>query len=137
MAVTKDGRKQSKKLKKETTDTTSTKQWCFTGCKNNHKFTKSIVQCHLCQIWDHFKCIDEKESDIIGIWCSKSCRKLPETTMQLCEKIDELNRTVNILLKYANSIKKSTSIIPPSCNCTHVPSLSDDKPECNHRAVPC
>ena len=77
----------------------------------------------------------EKESDISGIWCCKSCRKLPETTMQLCEKIDELNRTVNILLKFANSIKQSTSIIPPSCNCTHVPSLSDDKPECNHRTV--
>ena len=95
MAVVKGGKK-LKKGKKKTTDTTSTKQWCFTGCKNNHKFTKSMVQCHLCQTWCHYKCIDEKESDIIGIWCCKSCRKLPETTMQLCEKIDELNRTVNI-----------------------------------------
>ena len=54
------------------------------------------------QIWVHYKCIDEKESDIIGIWCCKSCRILPETNMQLCEKIDEFNRTVNILLKFAN-----------------------------------
>ena len=134
MAVVKGGKK-LKKGKKKTTDTTSTKQWCFTGCKNNHKFTKSMVQCHLCQTWCHYKCIDEKESDIIGIWCCKSCRKLPETTMQLCEKIDELNRTVNILLKFANSINQSTSNTQSSYSRVHVQNLSDDKPECNHRAV--
>ena len=96
-----------------------------------------MVQCHLCQIWAHFKCIDEKESDIIGIWSYNSCRKLPETTIQLCEKIDELNRTVNILLNFANSINQSTPNTQSTCNCrpTHVLNLSDDKPECHHRAV--
>ena len=94
-----------------------------------------MVQCHLCQTWCHYKCIDEKESDIIGIWCCKSCRKLPETTMQLCEKIDELNRTVNILLKFANSINQSTSNTQSSYSRVHVQNLSDDKPERNHRAV--
>ena len=98
--------------------------------QNSHKYTKSMVQCHLCQIWAHFKCIDDrKESDIIGIWCCKSCRKLPETTMQLCEIIDQLNRTVNILLKFANSINQSTPNTQSSCNCTRVLSLSDDKSE--------
>ena len=134
MAVVKGGKK-LKKGKKKTTDTTSTKQWCFTGCKNNHKFTKSMVQCHLCQTWCHYKCIDEKESDIIRIWCCKSCRKLPETTMQLCEKIDELNRTDNILLKFANSINQSTSNTQSSYSRVHVQNLSDDKPECNHQVV--
>ena len=94
-----------------------------------------MVQCHLCQIWAHFKCIDEKESDIIGIWSCNSCRKLPKTTIQLCEKIDELNCTVNILLEFANSINQSTPNTQSTCNCTHVLNLNDDKPACYHRAV--
>ena len=109
MSVSRGGKKSSKSGKKETTDRTSTKQWCFTGCKNNHKETTSMVQCHICQIWAHLQCIEEKDDDIIGIWCCQKCRKLPEHMSALCDKIDTLQKDMSYLLNFAKLFDIKTS----------------------------
>ena len=31
----------------------------------------NMVQCHTCQTWAHYECIDEGEDDIVGIWVTK------------------------------------------------------------------
>ena len=109
MSVSRGGKKSSKSGKKETTDRTSTKQWCFTGCKNNHKETTSMVQCHICQIWAHLQCIEEKDDDIIGIWCCQKCRKLPEHMSALCDKIDTLQKEMSYLMNFAKLFDVKTS----------------------------
>lgn len=62
-----------------------------------------MVQCHLCQTWAHFTCIDEKEDDVIGLWCCNSCRNLPKTVSLLCDKITDLQQNVQALLFIACS----------------------------------
>ena len=86
----------------------STKGFCFPECKNKHRHTEFYIQCHLCQIWAHFRCIDEEETEIIGLWCNK-CRKLPETTALFCSEIETLQRDMAILSKYIKSFSRVKS----------------------------
>lgn len=104
-----------KKTKKSTTTTTTDKPWCFTDCKLERKHNESMVQCHLCQIWAHFKCIDEEEDDVYSIWCCNICRKLPHKVEILCEKINELHRDMTIVLNYARSLERISKPDTPVC----------------------
>ena len=71
---------------------------CVTSCKHKHKSSKkSMIQCHLCQIWCHYDCIGEKEKDIIGIWCCITCRQLSRTIQSMHVSMANLDTTVQLL----------------------------------------
>ena len=66
-----------------------------------------MIQCHICQIWAHYQCIDEEKSDIIGIWCCNNCRKLPDRVNLLCTHIQELRRDMASLISYAQTFERN------------------------------
>ena len=76
-------------------------------------------------------CIEEKEDDIIVIWCCQRYRKLPELTSVLCTKIDALQKDMSFLLNFVNSFSVPTPkpAVPVDLD------LSDNTPECNDRTV--
>ena len=80
-----------------------------------------MLQCHLCQTWAHYKCIDEHQKDITGIWCCNSCRVLPNTVALLCEKVSDLQQNMQALLFLAcSTIARTESGINNVCGSTLV-----------------
>ena len=71
---------------------------CFNDCKLQRLGNKGMVQCHICQTWTHYTCINEHKDDIIGIWCCNGCRSLPKTVAMLSDKIAELQQNMQALL---------------------------------------
>ena len=71
---------------------------CFNDCKLQILGNKEMVQCHICQTWAHYTCIDEHKDDIIGIWCCNGCRSLPKTVAMLSDKMAELQQNMQALL---------------------------------------
>ena len=65
--MTRTGGKKGNGAKKGEDKVASAKKFCFPDCKNKYKHTDSMVQCHLCQRWAHYQCIDEEETAIIGL----------------------------------------------------------------------
>ena len=76
---------------------------CFNDCKLQRLGNKEMVQCHICQTWAHYTCIDEHKDDIIGIWCCNGCRSLPKTVAMLSNKMAELQQNMQALLLIAYS----------------------------------
>ena len=76
---------------------------CFIDCKLQRLGNKEMVQCHICQTWAHYTCIDEHKDDIIGIWCCNCCRSLPQTFAILSDKMAELQQNMQALLLIAYS----------------------------------
>ena len=99
----KQGRKKtnSKKMRKPDGE------WCFPECTLNRNHQDNMIQCHLCQVWVHYECIDEKEDDIVGIWCCNICRKLSYNMSLLCNKINDIQRDMATLINYATSLDNS------------------------------
>ena len=62
-----------------------------------------MVQCHICQTWAHYTCIDEHKYDILGIWCCKGSRPLPKLVAMLSDKTAELQQNMQALLLIAYS----------------------------------
>ena len=91
-----------------------------------------MIQCHLCQVWADFQCIDEKDDDIVGIWCCNNCRQLPETTAALCEKMDFLQRDIALLLKFAHSFNEKP--VKQSAN-IDIDNLCDNQANCEDRVA--
>ena len=119
-----------------TTDPTIAQQLRFPECKHDHKHSTSMIQCHIMPIYVKYghicnECIEEKEDDIIGIWCCQRCRKLPELTSVLCTKIDALQKDMSFLLNFAKSFSVPTPkpAVPVNLD------LSDNTPECYDRTV--
>ncbi len=56
-----------------------------------------MVQCYACEVWFHYQCIGEKDSDIVGIWSCQSCRSLAKTINVLMEKLASIDSTVRLL----------------------------------------
>ncbi len=56
-----------------------------------------MVQCHLCQAWFHYPCINEKEADIVGIWSCQVCRSLGRTVSGITDKLSSLESTIRLL----------------------------------------
>ena len=81
--------------------------WCFTDCTMHREHNDDMIQCHICQIWAHYQCIDEEKSDIIGIWCCNNCRKLPDRVNLLCTHIQELRRDMASLISYAQTFERN------------------------------
>ena len=54
-----------------------------------------MVQCHACQTWAHYECIDEGEDDIVGIWTCITCRKMPTMVMQLIDMVTKLRDSMS------------------------------------------
>lgn len=122
--------------KKKQNNDDSTIQLCFPDCKLSHNKTDSMIQCHLCQVWAHLQCINEKDDDIIGLWCCNTCRKLPEKTAMLCDKIDDLQRDMAILLNLARSLSVNTSVpVPVKPARPDATTLCDNKQDSNDKAL--
>ena len=51
-----------------------------------------MVQCHACQTWAHYECIDEGEEDIMAIW---TCRKMPTMVLQLIDMVAKLRDSMS------------------------------------------
>ena len=51
---------------------------CMPGWKKGRDQSDNVIQCHVCQVWTHYECIDEDEADIVGIWTCNQCRKMPD-----------------------------------------------------------
>lgn len=71
------------------------KPLCMTKCKHKGKEVPPMVQCHICQIWLHFSCIKEKETDVIGLYTCEKCRKMPDTITSVLDKLLEMEATSN------------------------------------------
>ena len=77
-------------------------------CKiRNNKI--STVQCHLCQIWVHPACVNEKDADIIGLWTCHACRKLPGMVSTLLETV---KHQTTLLADVSRCVKEMHSIAP-------------------------
>ena len=98
-----------KKETKKDSNTTPMK-WCYPDCMLDRIEAESMIQCHICQLWAHALCINEGENDIVGIWCCRNCCKLPETTEMLCNKIDDLQRDMTVLLKFVHSFRHTVPL---------------------------
>ncbi len=74
------------------------KKHCTARCKYQGKEALSaMVQCFACQVWFHYQCIGEKESEIVGIWSCQSCRTVAKTVNALAEKVTSLENTLRML----------------------------------------
>ena len=69
------------------------KLYCFPDCKRGRAQSESMVQCHACQTWAHYECIDEGEDDIVGIWTCNACRKMPTMVMELIGMVAKLQES--------------------------------------------
>ena len=67
-----------------------------------------MVQCHICQTWAHYTCIDEHQDDIIGIWCCNGCRSLPKTVAILSDKMAELQQNMQTIV-YSSMVKTNNT----------------------------
>ena len=54
-----------------------------------------MVQCHACQTWAHYECVDEGEDDIVGIWTCNTCRKMPTMVVQLIDMVTKLRDSMS------------------------------------------
>ena len=120
-----------KKETKKGLNTTPMK-WCYPDCMLGRIVAESMIQCHISQMWAHALYINEGENDIVGIWCCRNCRKLPETTEMICNKIDDLQRDKAVLIKFVHLFRHTV----------HVPNvtvldndLSDDRSDSHDQAV--
>ena len=75
---------------------------------------ESMIQCHICQLWAHVLCIGEGENDIVGMWCCRNCRKLPEATEMLRNKIDTLQCDMAVILKFVHSFCHTVHVHVPN-----------------------
>ena len=103
-------------------------------CMNIYRyiFTEKRNMDMLCskQLWAHALCINEGENDIVGIWCCRNCRKLPETTEMLCNKIDDLQRDMAVLLKFVHSFRHTVPTVTVLDN-----DLSDDRSDSHDQTI--
>ena len=81
---------------------------CVPTCKIRNKKI-STVQCHLCQIWVHPACVNEKDADIIGLWTCHACRKLPGMVSTLLETV---KHQTPLLADVSRCVKEMHSIAP-------------------------
>ncbi len=82
------------------------KKLCVSTCKFQGKDTDHMVQCHLCQLWVHFKCVGEKEQEVIGLWCCHMCRNIGKAINSLHEKVSVLDNTVKTLQENNSQLTK-------------------------------
>ena len=68
--------------------------YCIANSKHDGKSTGDMVQCHLCQNWFHYDCVEESNADIIGLWACHSCQSLPVMIQQLTEMVATLQPAV-------------------------------------------
>ena len=116
----KPGKKKTKKTKQRDGE------WCLPDCTLNRKHSDDMIECHLCQIWVHYHCITEAEEDIVGIWCCNACRKLSYNVSILCNKINDLQRDMATLIKYATLLDSSKKQYRNTGTvCDSVPDASD------------
>ena len=85
--------------KKKTGVCVDTATLCFDDCKLKRQHNDAMVQCHICQVWAHYPCIEEDADDILGAWCCNKCRKLPQTVAELCGKVTDLQHHIHELLR--------------------------------------
>ena len=97
----------------------------YPDCMLDRIEAESMIQCYICQLWAHALCINEGGNDIVGIWCCRNCRKLPETTEMLCIKIDDIQRDMAVLLKFVHSFRHTVTVLDND--------LSDDRSEITDR----
>ena len=76
-------------------DMTELKLYCVPDCKKGRVQSDNMVQCHTCQTWAHYECIDEGEDDIVGIWTCNTCRKMPTMVMQLIDMVAKLRDSMS------------------------------------------
>ena len=76
-------------------DMTELKLYCVPDCKKGRMQSDNMVQCHTCQTWAHYECIDEGEDDIVGIWTCNTCRKMPTMVMQLIDMVAKLRDSMS------------------------------------------
>ena len=122
MAIT---RKKKKKNSKEDMNKKKDGAWCFPDCTMHHKHNGDMVQCHICQIWAHYQCINEEKSDIIGIWCCNSCRKLPVRVNSLCRHMNQLRRDMATLINYAQAFECKLAVGAAVSHSDTIPDGSD------------
>ena len=124
MAITRKEKKVPKKKKNPKEDTNKKKDgtWCFTNCTMHREHNNDMVQCHMCQVWAHYQCIDEEHSDIIGIWCCNNCRNLSDRVDLLCTHMHELRRDMATVISYARAFERNLVV-------GHAVSLSDTTPD--------
>ena len=125
------GRKKGARKKETKKDSNTTPmKWCYPGCMLDGIEAESMIQCHICQLWAHVLCINEGENDIVGIWCCRNCRKLPETTEMLCNKIDDPQRDMAVLLKFVHSFRHTVPTVTVLDN-----DLSDDGSDSHDQTI--
>ena len=125
------GRRRGAKKKETKKDSNTTPmKWCYPDCMLDRIEAESMIQCHICQLWAHALCINEGENDIVGIWCCRNCRKLPETTEMLCDKIDDLQRDMAVLLKFVHSFRHTVPTVTVLDN-----DLSDDRSDSHDQTI--
>ena len=101
--------------------------WCFTNCTMHREHNDDMVQCHICQIWAHYQCIDEEQADIIGIWCCNNCRKLSDRVDLLYTHMHKLKRDVATLINYARAFESNLVVGAVVTMSDRTPDSNDDK----------
>ena len=66
------------------------KLYCVPDCKRGHVQSENMVECHACQTWAHYECIDEGDDDIVGIWTDNAYRKMSTMVRQLIDMVANL-----------------------------------------------
>ena len=93
----KSTRKGKKRRGKSDTTEQEQKVLCMPGCKKGRDQSDIVIQCHACQVWAHYECIDEYEADIVGIWTCNQCRKMPIMLTQLIDMVAGLRDSMSEL----------------------------------------
>ena len=91
---------------------------CSDECKINPKSKKNfdMIQCSMCMIWYHEKCVGISKNEPIGLWLCLTCREFPKIVQNeiKCTKDDvqKLQNTTQIILNAINKLsEKLESII--------------------------
>ena len=100
-------KKARRKAKKDQADA----DWkmCMPNCfHNGNNNNGNVVQCHLCQTWINPECVDQNDSDIVGIWTCSTCRTLPVLVQQ---RLDRSSVLESMLVRLDESNRQLVALV--------------------------
>ena len=64
-------------------------------CKFHGKASgANMIQCHMCQAWFHYPCVNEKQVNIVEIWSCHVCRCIGRSVSGISDKLSSMKNTV-------------------------------------------
>ena len=81
---------------------------CAAKCKFDRKAAKrnghklDMIQCNVCAVWLHTKCVDLKKDTPVGVWPCLACRQIPKQIGDIAAALGSMDQLLPAFARSAN-----------------------------------